>query len=104
MRLSPRASSTPDARPKVRRYYQQLEGGVLDPSRVAASVWDAITEVLGRSRASLTAPILDAAPAAAPMYRADRLFELGEMPTLSSSMTEPEPPDDVDTLFLGDPS
>ena len=40
----------PDARPKVRRYYQQLEGGVLDPSRVAASVWDAITEVLGRSR------------------------------------------------------
>ena len=34
----------PDARPKVRRYYQQLEGGVLDPSRVAAAVWDAITE------------------------------------------------------------
>ena len=34
----------PDARPKVRRYYQQLEGGVLDPSRVAASVWDAITK------------------------------------------------------------
>ena len=57
----------PDARPKVRRYYQQLEGGVLDPSRVAASVWDAITEVLGRSRASLTAPRVDAAaPAAAP--------------------------------------
>ncbi len=32
-----------DARPKVRRYYQQLEGGVLDPSRVAGSVWDTIT-------------------------------------------------------------
>ena len=95
----------PDARPKVRRYYQQLEGGVLDPSRVAASVWDAITEVLGRSRASLTAPRVDAAaPAAAPMYRADRIFEPGEMPTMSASMTEPEPPDDVDALFLGDPS
>ena len=95
----------PDARPKVRRYYQQLEGGVLDPSRVAASVWDAITEVLGRSRASLTAPRVDAAaPAAAPMYRADRIFEPGEMPTMSASMSEPEPPDDVDALFLGDPS
>ena len=94
----------PYARPKVRRYYQQLEGGVLDPLRVAAPVWDAITEVLGRSRASLTAPSLGATPSAAPMYRADRLFEPGDMPTLSASMTEPEPPDDVDALFLGDPS
>ena len=102
-RSSPRASS-PDARPKVRRYYQRLEGGVLDPSRVAASVWEAITEVLGRSRVSLTAPHLGAAPPAAPMYRADRLFEPGEMPTLSASMTQPEPPDDVDALFLGDPT
>jgi hypothetical protein len=94
----------PDARPKVRRYYQQLEGGVLDPSRVAVSVWDAITELLGRSRASLTAPRLGAAAPTAPMYRADRLFEPGEMPTLSASNTEPDPPDDVDALFLGDPS
>jgi hypothetical protein len=94
----------PDARPKVRRYYQQLEGGVLDPSRVAASVWDAITDVLGRSRASLTAPSLGAAAAAAPMYRADRLFEPGELPTLSAAVTEPDPPDDVDALFLGDRS
>jgi len=94
----------PDARPKVRRYYQQLEGGVLDPSRVATSVWDAITDVLGRSRASLTAPGLGVTPSAAPMYRADRLFEPGEMPMPSASMTEPEPPDDVDALFLGDPS
>jgi hypothetical protein len=93
----------PDARPKVRRYYQQLEGGVLDPSRVATSVWDAITDVLGRSRASLAAPSLGATPSAAPMYRAERLFEPSEMPTLSASMTEPEPPDDVDALFLGDP-
>ena len=94
----------PDARPKVRRYYQQLEGGVLDPSRVAASVWDAITDVLGRSRASLTASSRGAALPAAPMYRADRLFEPREMPTLSASAREPDSPDDVDALFLGDPS
>ena len=82
----------PDARPKVRRYYQQLEGGVLDPSPVAASM-----------TTTLTAPRIGAAAPAAPMYRADRLFEPGEMPTLSASMTQPEPPDDVDALFLGDP-
>ena len=94
----------PDARPKVRRYYQQLEGGVLDPSRVAASVWDAITDVLGRSRASLTAPSLGATPSLPhPCTGPTALFEPGEMPTLSASMTEPEPPDDVDALFLGDP-
>jgi hypothetical protein len=94
----------PESRPKVRRYYQQLEGGILDPSRVGTSVWDAITGILGRSRAALTAPSLGVGPSAAPMYRADRLFEPGEVPTLSASMTEPEPPDDVDALFLGDPS
>jgi hypothetical protein len=93
-----------DARPKVRRYYQQLEGGVLDPSRVAESVWDAITGLLGRSRASLSAPSLGAKPAAAPMYRADRLFDPGTMPGLSASVTEPEPLDEVDALFLGEPN
>ena len=64
----------PEARPRVRRYYQQLEGGILDPTRVAASVWDAITGLLGRSRALLSAPA-GPAPAAAPMYRADASFD-----------------------------
>ena len=94
----------PDARAKVRRYYQQLEAGVLDPSRVATGVWDAITGLLGGSRASLTAPSVGAAAAAPPMYRADRLFEPGAMPTRSESASEPDPPDDVDALFLGEPS
>jgi hypothetical protein len=94
----------PDARAKVRRYYQQLEAGVLDPTGVAASVWDAITGLLGGSRASLTAPSLGTAASAPPMYRADRLFEPGAMPALSASAKEPDPPDDVDALFLGGPS
>jgi hypothetical protein len=91
----------PDARAKVRRYYQQLEGGVLDPSRVAASVWDAISALLGRSRESLTVPHGGIVPSASPMYRADRLFEPGEMPALAERLVEPEPPDEVDALFLG---
>ena len=97
----PACKIQPDARPKVRRYYQQLEGGVLDPAPVAASVWDAISALLGRSRESLTVPQLGVAPSASPMYRADRLFEPGDMPALPAS-SEPEPPDEVDALFLGE--
>jgi hypothetical protein len=91
----------PEARPKVRRYYQQLEGGVLDPAPVAASVWDAISALLGRSRESLTAPHAGTVSSASPMYRADRLFEPGDMPALAERLVEPEPPDEVDALFLG---
>jgi hypothetical protein len=89
----------PEARPKVRRYYQQLEGGILDPSRVAAAVWDAITGLLGRSRAVLSAPPWPA-PAAAPMYRADAVPALQER-LVTLPAPEPEPPDEVDALFLG---
>ena len=91
----------PDARPKVRRYYQQLEAGTLDPSRVAASVWDAITCLLGRSRASLSVPRLDVMPNLSPMYRADKLFDPSELPVLSAPAKEPDPPDEVDALFMG---
>ena len=88
----------PEARPKVRRYYQQLEGGILDPTRVAASVWDVITGLLGRSRAVLSAPVVGAE--AAPMYRAETAAALFE---LQERVAEPEPPDQVDALFVGEP-
>ena len=92
----------PEGRAKARRYYQQLEGGILDPSRVATSVWDAITSLLGRTRAVLSAPV--SGPAAAPMYRADVLFQLETHPALvGPPAAEPEPPDEVDVLFLGEP-
>jgi hypothetical protein len=91
----------PEARPKVRRYYQQLEGGILDPTLVAASVWDAITGLLGRSRALLSAPP-GQAPAAAPMYRTDAQLSLSE-PLVLRSAVEPEVTDEVDALFLGEP-
>lgn len=91
----------PVARPKVRRYYQQLEGGILDPTRVAASVWDAITNLLGRSRALLSAPP-GPAPAAAPMYRGEAQFHISEQVVLRSA-SEPDAPDEVDALFLGTP-
>jgi hypothetical protein len=94
----------PDARPKVKRYYQQLEAGVLDPARVAASVWDAITGLLGRPRWSLIAPQVDTMLLSAePMYRADKLFDPSVLATRAAPASEPDPPDEVDALFLGDP-
>ena len=93
----------PEARARVRRYYQQLEGGVLDPRPVAASVWDAITATLGRSRESLSVPHLGAASSAAPMYRADQLFEPAALAQRTEDTTELAPLDDVDALFLGEP-
>ncbi len=38
------------------------------------------------------------------MYRAERLFDADMMASLSASAGEPEPPDEVDALFLGEPS
>ena len=92
----------PEARPRVRRYYQQLEGGILDPTRVAASVWDVLTGLLGRSRALLSAPA-GPAPAAAPMYRTHASFDLQERLVTLSAAEPPSPPDEVDALFLGEP-
>ena len=95
----------PDARPKVTRYYQQLEAGVLDPAGVAASVWDAITGLLGRPRWSLIAPQVDTMLLSAePMYRADKLFDPSVLANRAAPASEPDPPDEVDALFLGDPS
>ena len=93
----------PEWRPKVRRYYQQLEGGVLDPSRVATSVWDAITGILGRSRAALTAPPLASRSAPSPMFRAERLLDADTMVSLALPAREQDAPDEVDALFLGEP-
>ena len=87
----------------MRRYYQQLEGGVLDPSRVATSVWDAITAILGGSRASLTAPPLARRAAPSPMFRAERLLDADTMASLALPAREQDAPDEVDALFLGEP-
>lgn len=94
-------SIRPDARPKVRRYYQQLEAGVLDPAPVAASVWDAITGLLERPRALLAERPLGGMPAASPMYRADRLEHAVELHERLVTLP-PEPLDEVDALFLGE--
>lgn len=91
----------PGARPKVRRYYQQLEGGILDPSRVAATVWDTIIGLLGRSRTALSVPVVGGGTQAAPMYRADTLLEADVLASLAEPTRGLDVPDEVDVLFLG---
>ena len=91
----------PEKRPKVRRYYQQLEAGVLDPSRVAAKVWDAITALLERPRAALVLPRLDAPSAPAAYLRTEAPYDVQLTERLVTRASEPVDRDEVDALFLG---
>ncbi len=97
----PSASASARGRvPKVRRYYQELELGQLDASGVAASVWDALTRVLGRDARGLAA-FQPAAPAAEAMFRvvtAD--YDIPLAAYAPAAKAEPEL-DEVDRLFTG---
>ena len=87
------------ARAKVRSYYQQLELGQLDAGGVAASVWDALTKVLGRDARGLAA-FQPAAPAAGPMFRA--VTADYDFPRRYAQAAKAEPHlDEVDRLFTG---
>jgi hypothetical protein len=94
-----------DSHAKVRRYYQMLEGGVLDPHGVATRVWDALAAAFGRpvealARAASSTPGM-AAPA---MYRrADAAFDLAETTAAARPQAQPESLDEVDALFVGRP-
>jgi hypothetical protein len=88
------------ARWKVRRYYQQLELGQLDASGVAASVWDALSKVLGRDTRELAA-FQPAAPTAGPMFRAATAdYDTPHTAYAAAARAHPEL-DEVDRLFTG---
>jgi hypothetical protein len=83
---------------KVRRYYQDLELGRLRPGGVAASVWDALTAILGRDARALVT-FQPPAPAAKAMFRAmsvdvDRMVLADMQPP-----TDLPELDEVDRLF-----
>lgn len=91
----------PGKRAKVRRYFSDLEVGVLDPRGVAASVWEALGQVLGAEPKALVPGWKPpAAKVSAAYYRTD-LSGLDEaLPSSAAASTEPEP-DEVDRLFTG---
>jgi hypothetical protein len=88
---------------KVRRYYHELETGLLEPRGVDRRVWEALAQVLGASVTDLAGwrpRQLDAKPA----FRASGETMLGEgdaafTSVLSSALPEEE--DEVDRLFTG---
>ena len=94
-----------EARAKVRRYYQQLELGQLDPAGVAAAVWVALAGLLGRdARGLVGAEGLMPAPSAPAMYRASDVgsafVEQRAMPSRAESERFRKPErDQVDRLF-----
>lgn len=94
----------PRGRAKVRRYYQELELGQLDPAGVAASVWDALSGLLGRDARELAA-LRPVAPAAPPMFRsADYDAQLTDRAIGTAAPPDETEPDETDRLFGVRPS
>ena len=82
---------------KVKRYYQRLEGGLLDPRGLSARLRSALSETLGEGAGeavSWTAP-----PTAAPAFlrRADYV----EAESAAAAPAAPAAEDEVDRLFTG---
>jgi hypothetical protein len=96
--LVERLSLDPAKRAKVKRYYQQLEGGLLDAGRVNRRVWAVLSDLVGREvwqHAGWQPP-----RAALP----DAYYRAGEVPAIPAppaQMGEAER-DEIDRLFLGD--
>jgi hypothetical protein len=92
--LIERLGLDPAKRPKVKRYYQRLEQGLLEPGRVSRRVWAILNDLVGTEAFQQTGwksqQTVDAyfraevlPPAAAPRMRA-----------------APEEEDEIDALFL----
>ena len=84
-------------RAKVKRYYQQLEGGLLNPAGLALRLRTALAEVLGAGADAALS--WTAAPAAAPVFlrRADH----AERAPAAAGPASPGEQDEVDRLFTG---
>jgi hypothetical protein len=86
---------------KVRRYYHELETGLLEPRGVDRRVWEALAQVLGASVTDLAGwrpRQLDAKPA----FRAGGEALLDQADVLTSVLSSaPAEQDEVDRLFTG---
>ena len=96
-----------EARPKVRRYYQQLEGGILDPNRVAAACGTrSPASSAGRAPCSRPCPGRRPRPLRCTAEREGSSCTSGSTPSRrrrpSPSQPQPDPHDEVDALFTGD--
>jgi hypothetical protein len=85
----------PERREKVKRYYHELEAGLLEPSRLDRTLVDLLARTLRATRDAILTwrprPI-----EALPAYRVAAGQELSESP---APMASPAIPDEVDRLF-----
>jgi transcriptional regulator with XRE-family HTH domain len=101
-----------DRAPKTAGYLERLEAGRLEPTRVSHRVFDALGRVFGLTGSELEgaadagswSPV--AAPAAAPVFRAEKDAAAAaerHLEVLADALAAPggEPRDEVDDLFLG---
>ena len=103
-----------DDRPRLKRYYQRLEGGVLDPHPVDERVWNALRDVFATSVRNLIRPLVTRRGGSAMAYYRRSGPPDGAGAQLRARMTPREPAlvgdadrppperDALDRLFLGD--
>jgi len=101
-----------DDRPRLRRYYQRLEGGVLDPHRIDERVWNALQALFATSVRNLIRPLVTRQGGSAMAYYRRTVSREGPAMLQASAPAEPaivadaDPPpaerDALDRLFLGD--
>ena len=100
-----------DDLPRLKRYYQQLEGGVLDPHPIDERVWEALRDVFSTSVRNLIRPLVTRQGGSAMAYyrtasaeTSGSLRDAGppEAPLVTSTDPPPAARDALDRLFLGD--
>jgi hypothetical protein len=98
--------------PRLKRYYQRLEGGTLDPGPVDQRVWDALRDLFVTNVRAIVRPVTTRAGESAMAYYR-RGGQTGGLPASAASPMElherlvtSEPAvterDELDRLFLGD--
>jgi hypothetical protein len=97
--LMKRLAIDPAKEKKVAGYYHELEGGLLEPTRVDKRVWNALAETLTAKADDLARwrPATGAKPATAAAYL--RAAEPVSPLAAPSAAAEPAEPDEVDALF-----
>jgi hypothetical protein len=102
-----------DDRARLKRYYQRLEGGLLDPHRVDQRVWDALRGLFATNVRNVVRPVATGAGGSAMAYYRrpaspdPTVRRASAAPdALMEKLTQLDPPpaerDELDRLFLGD--
>jgi hypothetical protein len=98
-------------RARLKRYYQRLEGGVLDPHPVDERVWAALRDLFGTNVRNLIRPLVTRQGGSAMAYyrrtgSPDRALLQAAAPVEPAPVTDADPQpaerDALDRLFLGD--